>query len=96
MDKKFDTTQLVTLALLIAMEIILTRMLSIQTATIRLSLGFIPIAVIGMMYGPIWGGISAAIADLIGVFLFPVAGPPFLGFTLTAFFNRCCIWTFLL
>jgi ECF transporter S component (folate family) len=81
---RINAKKIVTIALLIAMEIVLTRFLSIQTPVIRISFGFIPIAMIAMMYGPIYGGIGAALADLTGVALFPI-GAFFPGFTLTAF-----------
>ena len=74
---------LTTTALLIALEIILTRIFSIQTPIIRISLGFLPIAVLAMMYGPVHAGVGAAVANIIGVALFPIAFFP--GFILTAF-----------
>jgi ECF transporter S component (folate family) len=81
--KKPSAKKIANIALLIAMEIVLTRFVSIQTPILRISLGFIPVAVTGMAYGPFYAGIGAAIGDLIGVALFP-AGPFFPGFTLTA------------
>lgn len=76
--------KMVYLALLIAVEIVFTRFLSIQTPIIRVGFGFIPIAIMGMVLGPVLAGCGAAIADLIGVFLFP-SGAFFPGFTLSAF-----------
>ena len=70
---------------MIAIEIVLTRILSIQTPTIRISFGFIPIALIAMLYGPLYAGFVAAISDFLGIMLFPVVGAYFPGFTLTAF-----------
>ncbi len=85
MTKQSKTTQLVMLALLITMEIILTRLCSIfMPTTLRIGIGFLPIAIAGILYGPFWGGIAYAAGDLIGMLLFP-AGPYFPGFTLTAF-----------
>ena len=81
---RFNTKTLAIMALMIAIEIILTRILSIQTPTVRISFGFIPIALLAVMYGPLYAGIAAAIADFMGVMLFPVAAF-FPGFTLTAF-----------
>jgi len=75
---------LATVAMLIALEIVLTRFLSIQTPLIRIGFGFLPIAVIGMKYGPLQAGIAAAMADVIGFFLFSTfTYHP--GFTITAF-----------
>lgn len=78
------TTILVTVACLIAIEIILTRFLSINLPFLRIGFGFLPIAIIGMMYGPIWAGFAYAIGDFLGAILFPI-GPYFPGFTLTCF-----------
>jgi len=78
------TRMLTTTALLIALEIILRRFLSIQTPILQISLAFIPIVLIAMLYGSISAAIAAAVADFLGVLLFPV-GAFFPGFTLTAF-----------
>jgi len=78
-----NTKKIVVIALLIALEIILTRFLVIQTPTMRLSLGFVPIALMAIMYGPIYAGIGAVLADIIGTSFFsPLTLFP--GFTLTA------------
>lgn len=84
--KNSNTVRLVTIALLIAMEIILTRFLSINTPILRLGFGFLPIAVIGMMYGPLWAGAAYAIGDILGANIFPT-GDFFPGFTLTTFLS---------
>ena len=75
--------QLIFVSLLIAIEIILTRILVIQTDAIRISLGFIPICLIAMLFGPVTGAIAACTADLLGMLIFP-KGLFFPGFTLTA------------
>ena len=80
------TRVMIFMALLISMEVVLTRFLSIQTPIVRIGFGFLPIALSGIMFGPVIGGITAAIADALGVMLFPsVAGTYFPGFTLSAF-----------
>lgn len=76
--------RLTTMAVLIAINIIFTRFISIQTPIVRVGFTFLPIAVSAMLYGPWWAGGGAAIADVIGLALFPTAGF-FPGFTLTAF-----------
>ncbi|HOE57609.1 MAG TPA: folate family ECF transporter S component, partial [Bacillota bacterium] len=53
--------------LLISMEIIFTRFLALQTPIIRIGFGFIPIAFSGIMFGPVIGGLTAAIADILGM-----------------------------
>lgn len=74
---------LVNIALLIALEIILTRFLSINTPIVRIGFSFLPVAVTAILYGPFPAAIGAVIADLIGANLFP-SGPFFPGFTLNA------------
>lgn len=85
MDRKSRTNQIIIIALFIAMEVILTRFLSIQTPIIRLGFGFLPIAMLAIMYGPVWAGVAYAVGDILGMLLWPVSGPFFPGFTLTAF-----------
>ena len=84
MNKKTFTTQLVVLAFLIALEIILTRFLSINTPIVRIGFGFLPVAMMGIIYGPLWAGAACALCDLLGLILFP-SGAYFPGFTITAF-----------
>ncbi|MCR4435663.1 MAG: folate family ECF transporter S component [Clostridiales bacterium] len=79
-----NTRVLVFMALFIAMDVILTRFLSIQTPIIRIGFGFIPVALAGMMFGPAIGGVTAALGDIIGMIVFP-KGAYFPGFTLSAF-----------
>ena len=68
---------------MIAVEIVLTRFLSINLPTIRIGFGFLPIAIVAILYGPIWAGIAAVLGDIIGATLFSPFGI-FPGFTLTA------------
>lgn len=75
---------LVYVSLLISLEIILTRFLSFQTPIVRISFGFIPIMISAYMFGPVIGGITGALSDILGVFLFS-ASTFFPGFTLSAF-----------
>ncbi len=92
--KNSNTVRLVTIALMIAMEIILTRFLSINTPILRLGFGFLPIAVTGILYGPLWAGGAYAIGDILGANLFPT-GDFFPGFTLTAFLSGLIFGFFL-
>jgi len=81
--QRFNTKQLVVMGLMIAMEIILSRFLAIQTPTIRIGFGFLAIAVTAMLYGPISAAIVGALADIIGVTFF-TGNALFPGFTVTA------------
>ncbi|MEG0829866.1 MAG: folate family ECF transporter S component [Anaerovoracaceae bacterium] len=84
MYKTSNTSRLVTMGLLVALEIILTRFCSINLPFLRIGFGFLPVAMMAIMYGPIWAGIGYAIGDLLGMAIFPSAAY-FPGFTLTAF-----------
>ena len=70
--------------LFISLEIILTRFLSVENAIIRISFEFIPIAISAILFGPVTAGIAAAIADILGMMIFP-KGAYFPGFTLSTF-----------
>jgi len=84
MKSKLNTKSLIVIAFLIALEIILTRFLSINTPILRIGFGFLPVAITGILYGPLWAGLAYTLGDVLGMLLFP-AGPYFPGFTLTAF-----------
>lgn len=81
--KKTNTKLLVTLALLTAAEIILSRFCSIAAWNIKIGFSFVPIAVAGFLFGPAAGAAVAALGDFVGAILFPI-GAFFPGFTLTA------------
>ncbi|MCX7841466.1 MAG: folate family ECF transporter S component [Clostridia bacterium] len=85
---------LVFIGLLISMEIILTRFLSFQTPIVRVSFGFIPIALCAMLFGPVAGGIAGAMSDIIGMMIFP-KGAYFPGFTLSALITGAVYGLFL-
>ena len=77
-------TTLAFIGLLLAMDIILTRIVPvIQIETIRISFGFIPQAFSSMLFGPWIGGLSAVLGDLLGMMVAP-RGPYFPGFTFSA------------
>lgn len=80
--------------LLVSMEIIFTRFLSFQTPIIRIGFGFIPVAFSAIMFGPLIGGLAAAIADVLGMMIFP-KGAFFPGFTLSAFLGGAIYGLFL-
>ncbi|WP_303857424.1 folate family ECF transporter S component [Aminicella lysinilytica] len=84
MSKNNKTVTLVTLAFMIALEIILTRFLSVDVAGVaRIGFGFIPVAMVAIMYGPWFAGGAYALGDILGMLIFP-KGAYFPGFTLTA------------
>lgn len=83
MSKRITVKSMTFLAIMIALNIILARFLSIQTQTLKIGFSFVPVVLTAMLFGPLEAGMVAAIADIIGAMLFPI-GAYFPGFTLTA------------
>lgn len=81
--KKISTKTITMLGVLIALEIILNRFLSINAWNIKIGFNFIPIAIAAIIYGPISAAIVGGLGDFIGAILFPI-GAYFPGFTLTS------------
>lgn len=93
----FSIRKLVATALFVALIIICVRFLSIENTIIRISLGFIPLSVAGMLIGPWNAGIAAVAADVLGmlinsrgaVYFFPFAISEFLyGFSYGMFLHK--------
>ena len=94
MNNRFSAKSFTLLGVLIAMEIVLSRFLSIHTWNVKISLSFIPIVIAAMLLGALEAGLVAAIGDILGAFMFPV-GPYFPGFTATAFITGVIFALFL-
>ncbi len=77
------TKKLAVSALLITADVILTRLLAINTNVMKIGLGFAAVALCALLYGSWWAAMTAALGDLLGSLLFPT-GAYFPGFTLTA------------
>lgn len=91
---KFNTRTLSLAALLTALEIVLSRFLSISAWNTKIGFAFVPVVLAALLLGPLWAGAVAALADFLGAILFPV-GAFFPGFTLTAFLMGFCYGLFL-
>ena len=66
----FSTHNMVIMAALIALQIILSRYLSIQASeTLRISFETVPLALAGMWLGPVGGMVVAFISDLLGTII---------------------------
>lgn len=78
-----NTKRVVVIAMLVAFDVIFSRLLAFNVLIAKVGLGFAAIAVCAMLYGPVWAGVCAALADLVGALLFPT-GAYFPGFTATA------------
>ncbi len=77
-ELSINTQQLVTMALLVALDIVLSRFGSINMWNTRIGFGFVPIVVAGMLLGPFKAAVTAAVADVIGALLVPTGAffPP--------------------
>ena len=80
---KIYTKMIVISAMLIAIDVVFSRLLAINVLIAKVGLGFAAIAVCAMLYGPAWAALCAALGDLAGALLFPT-GAFFPGFTATA------------
>ncbi len=85
---------IVYLGVLTALEIVLSRFLSLNAWNLKIGFSFVPVALAGMLFGPLGGGIVGALGDFLGAVLFPI-GPYFPGFTLTAFLTGAVFGLFL-
>ena len=90
----FTTKKLTLMALLTALEIVLSRFLSLSAWNTKIGFAFVPVVLAALLLGPLPAAIVAALADFLGALLFPV-GAYFPGFTLTAFLMGLCYGFFL-
>ena len=80
---KISTKKIAISAMLIAFDVIFTRVLALNMPLTKIGLGFAAVMVCGMLYGPGWAALCAGLGDLVGSLLFPT-GAYFPGFTVTA------------
>lgn len=80
--QKINTKQMVTIGLLVAMHIVLSRFLSINAWNIKIGFAFVPVFLAAWAYGPLPAAAVGALGDFLGAVLFPI-GPYFPGFTLS-------------
>lgn len=83
--KKLDlsTETVVITGFMIALSVVLSKLVSINISFLRIGFGFLPIAVLAILYGPAVAAIGYGVADLLGAWLFPT-GTFFPGFTVSA------------
>ncbi len=83
--RKVSTKYLVLGGILSAASIVLTRMLGfmIMGGTARIAFGNVPIALAGILMGPMMGALVGIVSDVLGIMLVS-HGTPFLGFTLSS------------
>ena len=89
------TVVIVFMSMLISMNVLLTHVVPvIKTDIARISFGFIPLSLASMLFGPIIGGFTGALSDILGMIIAP-QGPYFPGFTLNAFLTGAVYGIFL-
>ena len=76
-----NTRKLTLAALLLASDVLLTRVLAFNTPLMKIGLGFAAVAICACLYGAPWAALVAALGDILGSVLFPT-GAYFPGFTL--------------
>lgn len=91
---KFNTKTLTIMSLLIALEIVLSRFLSISAWNMKIGFSFVPVVIAAILLGPLQAGLVGALSDFIGAILFPI-GAYFPGFTLTTFLTGAVFGLFL-
>ena len=65
----FNAKLLVQLAMLVALEIVLNRFLSIRTSFVKIGFSFVPIVVCAIANGPVWATVVYVVADLTGTLI---------------------------
>lgn len=81
-------------AMLIALDVILASVRIVVSNILEISFAFLALAVAGMLYGPVMGGMVGAIGDVIGYLIKP-NGPFFIGFTISRFLSGFIFGLFL-
>lgn len=86
--KKLNSKSIAYYALLIALNVVLSRIGSIRIGGggvefVRIGFGAFPVVFAGIIFGPLAGGIIGAIGDIVGILISPM-GPYLPHFTLNA------------
>ncbi len=88
-NKYLPTKTLVVISLLTGLSIILTRVFSVTVPlaglpALRIGFGSIPIIISGILFGPLAGALTGAVADVLGFMINSLGGAYFPGFTISA------------
>ena len=87
---------LVLMGLFVALAVVLTRVTNWYILpTQRVNFAFLATSVCSIVLGPFLGALNAAVADIVGYFLFPAGAAFFPGFTVTAIVNAALFGLFL-
>ena len=91
-NTKNSTRTLTVLALLIAMSIVFSWVLSISTGFVRFNLGSLPVLLAGIVFGPGAGFAVGALADMIGGILAGYAINPLITLGAASICLTPCDW----
>lgn len=91
----FSTIQIALVGVLMAMNLVLSQVSVPLGEANRISFGFLPTAVIALLFGPWVAGIASALTDLLSFFLFSSGFTFFIGFTFSAFLGGVIYGVFL-
>ena len=83
-NNKISVQSMALLALLVAIQIVLSRQFAIETQLIKFSFAFVATFLMGLFLGPWWAGIGGVLSDVVGMSLL-AKSPFFIGFTISAF-----------
>lgn len=82
------------MALMVALSIVLERFLGYNDRVLSVSFSYLPIALTGMLFGPVPAAAVSGLADALGALLFP-SGPFDIRFTLIALIKGALYGAFL-
>ena len=83
-NNKISVQSMALLALLVAIQIVLSRQFAIETQLVKFSFAFVATFLMGLFLGPWWAGIGGVLSDVVGMSLL-AKSPFFIGFTFSAF-----------
>jgi ECF transporter S component (folate family) len=80
--------------MLVAISVVMSFVKIVLSPVLEVSFSFLPLAAGGLLYGPVVGGITGILSDILGYFIRP-NGPFFPGFTLNALISGALYGFFL-
>ncbi len=85
--KKFTTKEICTVAVFVALTVVLSMVSNLRIGNyIEISFKFIPVFIIGALFGPILSGLTSLLGDVVTVMLF-TGGAPLIGLFVTEFIS---------
>ena len=81
--RKNITFKIVVLAMLVAMNVVLSRFVSINAWNLKIGFTFVTVFIAAYLFGPLASALVAGLGDFAGAIMFPI-GPYFPGFTFSA------------